>query len=256
MSNTYIIDLNCDMGEGFGAFDIGNDAAIMPYVSSVNIACGFHAGDPAVMKRTVRLAISHGLAIGAHPGLPDLQGFGRREMAITAEEAYDMVIYQVGALDAFVKTEGGKLHHVKPHGALYNMAAKDKELAEAIATAVYKINPGLILYGLSNSQLILEGERAGLKVANEVFADRTYQQDGSLTPRKQPNALITDHLQAVAQVIQMVKQGTVLSAEGRLVKIKADTVCIHGDGKSALVFAEQLNAAFLKEGIIFNAETK
>ena len=252
MANTFKVDLNCDMGEGFGAFDIGNDAAIMPFVSSVNIACGFHAGDPAVMKRTVRLAISHGLAIGAHPGLPDLQGFGRREMAITPEEAYDMVIYQVGALDAFVKTEGGKLHHVKPHGALYNMAAKDKALAEAIAKAVYQLDPGLVLYGLSRSELILAGERAGLKVANEVFADRTYQQDGSLTSRKQPGALITDHVLAIAQVIQMLKEGTVLSAQGTLVPIQADTICIHGDGETALTFAEQLYKTFLKEGILVN----
>ena len=252
MAKTFKVDLNCDMGEGFGAFDIGNDAAIMPFVSSVNIACGFHAGDPAVMKRTVRLAIRHGVAIGAHPGLPDLQGFGRREMAITPEEAYDMVIYQVGALDAFVKTEGGKLHHVKPHGALYNMAAKDRALAEAIAMAIYKIDPGLILYGLSGSELILAGESAGLKVANEVFADRTYQQDGNLTSRKQPHALITDHLLAVAQVIQMVKEGTVISAQGTLVPIQADTICIHGDGKSALTFAEQLCKEFYKEGLLVN----
>ncbi|MBC8986724.1 LamB/YcsF family protein [Pedobacter sp. N36a] len=253
MAKTVRVDLNCDMGEGFGAFDIGNDAAIMPFVSSVNIACGWHAGDPAVMKRTVRLAISHGVAIGAHPGLPDLQGFGRREMAITPEEAQDMVIYQVGALDAFVKTEGGKLHHVKPHGALYNMAAKDKAFAEAIAIAIYKIDPGLILYGLSGSELVLAGERTGLKVANEVFADRTYQPDGSLTSRKQPDALITDHFLAVAQVVQMVKAGTVLSAQGTLVPIQADTICIHGDGNSALTFAEQLQKRLLKEGLKINA---
>ncbi|WP_316839999.1 5-oxoprolinase subunit PxpA [Pedobacter gandavensis] len=249
MIKSLTVDLNCDMGEGFGAFDIGNDAAIMPFVSSVNIACGFHAGDPAVMKKTVRLAISHGVAIGAHPGLPDLQGFGRRTMAISPEEAYDMVIYQVGALAAFLKAEGGKMQHVKPHGALYNMAATDKTLAEAIALAIYKIDPALILYGLSGSELTLAGEKIGLSVANEVFADRTYQENGTLTPRKEPNALITDPISAVAQVIQMITAGTVLSTQGTLLKIEADTVCIHGDGKTAVAFAEQLHTALKSAGM-------
>ncbi|MCX2451600.1 LamB/YcsF family protein [Pedobacter sp. PLR] len=249
MTKSFTVDLNCDMGEGFGAFDIGNDAAIMPFVSAVNIACGFHAGDPSVMKKTVKLAISHGLAIGAHPGLPDLQGFGRRIMAISAEEAYDMVVYQVGALAAFVKTEGGTMRHVKPHGALYNMAAKDKALAEAIATAIYRIDPALVLYGLSGSELILAGEKIGLSVANEVFSDRTYQHDGTLTPRNELNALITDPMLAVARVVQMIKEGTVLSAQGTLLKIQADTVCIHGDGKTAVAFAGQLHVALKGEGM-------
>lgn len=249
MVNHYTADLNCDMGEGFGAFNIGNDEAIMPFVSSVNIACGFHAGDPAVMKKTVRLALKYGVAIGAHPGLPDLQGFGRREMAISPEEAYDLMVYQIGALEAFVRSEGGSMQHVKPHGALYNMAAANKELATAIAEAVYRVDPKLVLYGLSGSELIHAGAALGLGVANEVFADRTYQQDGSLTSRKQANALITDHQQAIAQVIKMIKEGAVISRQGSPVSIKADTICIHGDGSSAVAFAKGIYAAFKEEGI-------
>ncbi|WP_316821233.1 5-oxoprolinase subunit PxpA [Pedobacter gandavensis] len=249
MTKSFRVDLNCDMGEGFGAYDIGNDAAIMPFVSAVNIACGFHAGDPAVMKKTVRLAMRHGVAIGAHPGLPDLQGFGRRTMAISAEEAYDMVVYQIGALAAFVKSEGGILKHIKPHGALYNMAATNRRLSEAIANAVYKVDPDLILYGLSGSELIHAGENIGLSVANEVFADRTYQRDGTLTARKQQDALITDPLLAVAQVMQMIKEGSVYATSGEILKIQADTICIHGDGKTAVAFAEQLHLALNNAGM-------
>ena len=249
MIDQYVADLNCDMGEGYGAWNIGNDTDIMPFVSSVNIACGFHAGDPSTMKKTVRLALQHGVHIGAHPGLPDLQGFGRREMSVTAEEAYDMVVYQVGALTAFVKAEGGVMHHVKPHGALYNMAAVSSILANAIAEAIYKVDPSLILYGLSGSELIRSGEKIGLQVANEVFADRTYQDNGTLTPRKQPGALITDHLKALDQVLKMVKQGKVDAQQGTEVKIQADTICLHGDGTSALEFAKQIYHTFQKEGI-------
>ncbi len=233
----YTIDLNCDMAESFGAFRLGNDEAILPFVSSVNIACGFHAGDPSVMKRTVRAAIQHGVAIGAHPGLPDLQGFGRRNMLITPEEAYDMVLYQIGALNAFVKAEGGSLRHVKPHGALYNMAAVNASLSNAIAEAVYAFEPSLILYGLTGSQLILAAERIGLRVANEIFADRTYQPDGTLTPRNVEGSVITDATLAAAQSIRMIAEGT------------ADTVCIHGDGEHAVEFATTLYDTFQKEGI-------
>lgn len=251
MASQYIADLNCDMGEGYGAWNMGNDAAIMPFVSAVNIACGFHAGDPAIMKRTVRLALQHGVHIGAHPGLPDIQGFGRREMSISPEEAYDMVVYQIGALAAFVKAEGGVLHHVKPHGALYNMAAVKPEVADAIAQAIYKVEPALVLYGLSGSELIRSGKKAGLKVANEVFADRTYQQDGTLTSRKLPGAMITDHHQSMLQVVKMVKEGKVVSQQGTEVALQADTICIHGDGASALEFARQIYHTFQKEGIRF-----
>jgi len=245
----FYIDLNCDMGESFGAYTKGNDEAIMPFISSVNIACGFHAGDPATMKQTVKAALRHNLKIGAHPGLPDLQGFGRREMKLSAEEAYDMTLYQTGALAAFVKAEGGTLNHVKPHGALYNMAAINSVLADAIAQAVYDADSSLILYGLSGSELITSAERTGLMVKNEVFADRAYQSNGTLTPRNQSNALITDHKLAIQQVIKMVEQGIVTSHDGVNVAIKADTICIHGDGRNALEFAAEIHRHFKNEGI-------
>ncbi|MFB5677401.1 LamB/YcsF family protein [Paenibacillus terreus] len=245
----YRVDLNCDLGESFGSYKLGMDEEILPYVTSVNIACGFHAGDPSVMRRTVQLALAAGTAIGAHPGLPDLIGFGRRNMDISTQDAHDMVVYQIGALDAFVRAEGGTLQHVKPHGALYNMAAKRKDLSEAIAQAVYKVNPELILFGLSGSELIRAGEAIGLQTAREVFADRTYEQDGSLTPRSQPDALIKDHDQAISQVMRMIREGVVRSREGQEIRIQADTVCIHGDGPQALEFARQIRKSCEEAGI-------
>ncbi|MFD2371647.1 LamB/YcsF family protein [Brevibacillus sp. GCM10020057] len=243
------VDINCDLGEGFGAYRLGDDAAILDYISSANIACGFHAGDPATMRKTVRMALEKGVAIGAHPGLPDLVGFGRRNMDISPQEAYDMVVYQLGALQAFVQAEGGVMHHVKPHGALYNMAAVRAPLAEAIAEAAYKVNPSLILYGLAGSELTSAGARIGLRTAHEVFADRTYQQDGTLTPRSQPDALITDQARSLQQVVRMVKEGRVLSCQGVDVAIRADTICIHGDGAHALEFARSIQAALTQAGI-------
>ncbi|WP_187263227.1 LamB/YcsF family protein [Pontibacter beigongshangensis] len=248
-----VVDLNCDLGESFGAYSLGNDAAILPFVSSANIACGFHAGDPAVMRETVQLALEHQVAIGAHPGLPDLVGFGRRNMSISAEEAFEMVVYQVGALSAFAKAAGGYLHHVKPHGALYNMAATSPGLSEAIAEAVYKIHPEAFLYGLAGSELIRAGKKLGLKTASEVFADRTYQQGGTLTPRTHPNALVQNETLAVQQVLRMVKEGNILSQQGQLAAIQADTVCIHGDGPHALSFARQIREALQQEGIAIQA---
>src|SRR5688572_24711438 len=177
------IDLNCDMGESFGAWKMGRDAELMDYVSSVNIACGFHAGDPTVIRKTVETGIKKGVAIGAHPSFPDLQGFGRRAMALSPQEVFDTVLYQTSAVKGICEALGVKLNHVKPHGALYNQAAKDKSLAEAIAEAVKSIDKNLIFYGLSGSFLISEAEKIGLKTASEVFADRSYQTDGSLTPR-------------------------------------------------------------------------
>lgn len=245
----YRVDLNCDLGESFGAYKIGADEDILPFVTSANIACGFHAGDPAVMRKTVDLALKNNVAIGAHPGLPDLVGFGRRDMAISPQEAYDLVIYQIGALAGFVKAQGGTMQHVKPHGALYNMAAKNKGLAEAIAEAVYKIDYKLILFGLSGSELVKAGEKIGLKTAHEVFADRTYQQDGALTPRSQPDALIAGHEKAVAQVVRMVREGKVTSQQGTDIAIQADTVCIHGDGPEALAFARHIREVLEGSGI-------
>lgn len=236
----HTVDLNCDLGESFGAYRIGNDEEILHYVTSVNVACGFHAGDPSVMRKTVQLALEKGVKIGAHPGLQDLIGFGRRNINISPQEAYDIVLYQIGALNGFLQAEGGQMQHVKPHGALYNMAAKNKELALAIAEAVYKINSDLILFGLSGSELIRAGQSIGLKTASEVFADRTYQDDGSLTSRLEKDALIESDEAAVAQVITMVKEGKVLSQQGTDVAIKADTICIHGDGAHALSFASHV----------------
>lgn len=243
------VDLNCDMGESFGAFTVGNDAAILDHVTSANIACGYHASDPAIMRKTVALALEKNVAIGAHPGLPDLAGFGRREMAISPQEAYDMMVYQIGALNGFVKAAGGILYHVKPHGALYNMAAVTVDLSEAIAEAVYKVCPEAVLYGLAGSELIKAGKKLGLKTANEVFADRTYQQDGTLTPRRLSNAMINDQGEAVKQVVNMIKEGKVLSQQGTEVTIQADTVCIHGDGPHALEFARYIRQVLENESI-------
>ncbi|KXZ15618.1 LamB/YcsF family protein [Bacillus nakamurai] len=247
------IDVNCDLGESFGAYRIGLDEDILEFVTSANIACGFHAGDPGVMRKTAALAAEKGVKIGAHPGLPDLQGFGRRPIAISPDEAYDMTIYQIGALSGFLKAEGISMQHVKPHGALYNMAAIDHKLSEAIAKAVYRFDPELILFGLAGSELIKAGEQIGLQTASEVFADRTYQADGTLTPRSQPDALIQDDSKAVKQVIQMVKDGTVTSQQGQAVRLQADTVCIHGDGAHALTFAKTIRKELQAAGIHISA---
>ncbi|PLR75585.1 lactam utilization protein LamB [Bacillus sp. V3-13] len=244
-----VVDINCDMGESFGTYTLGRDAEILDFVTSANIACGFHAGDPATMRKTVKLALEKNVGIGVHPGLPDLVGFGRREMQISPQEAYDIVVYQIGALSAFVKSEGGNIQHVKPHGALFNMAAKSAPLAEAIAEAVYKVDPELIFFGLAGSELVKAGKKLGLRSVNEVFSDRTYQQDGSLTSRREPDALIKEHEIAVSQVIRMVKEGKVTSLQGTDVPIQADTVCIHGDGEGALDFAKYITTALQESGI-------
>jgi 5-oxoprolinase (ATP-hydrolysing) subunit A len=234
------VDLNCDLGESFGRYKLGEQQEILKYVTSANIACGFHAGDPTVMRETVKLAIENGVKIGAHPGLPDLNGFGRRDMDITAQEGYDMVVYQIGALQGFLTRYNETMQHVKPHGALYQMASRDGELAEAIAQAVYDISPSLVLFGLSGSELTKAGEKIGLRTAHEVFADRTYQADGSLTSRSQTDALITDQEHAVAQVLKMVTEGRVNSQQNTEVSLQADTICIHGDGAHALDFAKYI----------------
>ncbi|KQL54256.1 lactam utilization protein LamB [Heyndrickxia shackletonii] len=243
------VDLNCDMGESFGAYKLGRDEEILDFITSANIACGFHAGDPATIRKTVQLAMEKNVGIGVHPGLQDLVGFGRRSMQISPQEAYDLVVYQIGAIYAFAKSEGGKIQHVKPHGALYNMAAKSAPLSEAIAEAIYKVDPELILFGLAGGELVKAGKKIGLRTANEVFADRTYQQDGSLTPRTDSQALITNHEAAVNQVIQMVKEGKVTSLQGINVPIQADTICIHGDGANALDFARYISDSLKDAGI-------
>lgn len=254
MKEQLTVDLNCDLGESFGHYQLGDDAGILQFITSANIACGFHAGDPTVMRHTVKLSLENNVAIGAHPGLPDLVGFGRREMAVSPQEAYNMMVYQIGALSAFVHAEGGKLHHVKPHGALYNMAAINKALAEAIAEAIYKVEPEAVLYGLAGSELIKAGAKLGLATASEVFADRTYQQDGTLTSRRLPDALITDPAEAILQVLGMVKEGKVKTLQGEEIPMQADTVCIHGDGSNALSFARHIREVLTSEGVLLQAK--
>ena len=239
------IDLNCDLGESFGAYTIGMDAQVIPYVTSANVACGFHAGDAVVMERTVALCKASGAAVGAHPGLPDLQGFGRRVMKISPAEAGAFVTYQVGALKAFCDAAGVPLHHVKPHGALYNMAGRDRELADAIARAVQSAAPGAVLLALSGSEMVRAAQAIGLPVASEVFADRGYRPDGSLVPRGTPGAMIEDEDEAIARVIRMVKEGKVRACDGTDIALRADSVCVHGDGPKALAFVQKILAALL-----------
>ncbi|GAA0614938.1 5-oxoprolinase subunit PpxA [Virgibacillus siamensis] len=243
------IDINCDMGESFGVYNMGRDEEILDYITSANIACGFHAGDQSTMRKTVKMALEKDVGIGAHPGFPDLNGFGRRYIALSPEEIYELVIYQVGALQGFVKAEGAKMQHVKAHGALYNHAAKDKAVAESIAKAVYDLDPELILFGLAGGELVKAGENIGLPTASEVFADRTYQEDGSLTSRREKDALILDQEVASSQVVHMAKNGTVQSQQGTDISIQADTVCIHGDGIHALEFAQHINQKLASEAI-------
>lgn len=243
-----LIDLNADLGEG-----CGSDAALLQLVSSANIACGFHAGDAQTMVESVREALKNGVAIGAHPSFPDRENFGRTAMQLPPETVYAQTLYQIGALDAITRAQGGTLRHVKPHGMLYNQAAKDPQLADAIARAVYDCSPSLILVGLASSELILAGERYGLVTRQEVFADRGYQDDGSLVPRSQPGALISDEEQALAQTLEMVESGQVKSITGVWTPVTAQTVCLHGDGEHALLFARRLRRAFDERSIKISA---
>ena len=238
------IDLNCDMGEG-----CGHDAELLDLVSSANIACGFHAGDDETMRRTAEMAIEKNVAIGAHPGYRDRVNFGRREMTLSPKEVFELVTDQIVQLDHLVKGAGGILNHVKPHGALYNQAARDSELAAAIADAVVAYDPDLVLFGLSGTICISEAERRGLRAASEVFADRTYQPDGSLTSRSLANALISDDDESVSQALRMVRDGVVASTDGTLVHVKAETICLHGDGLHAVPFARAIRTALEKNGV-------
>jgi 5-oxoprolinase (ATP-hydrolysing) subunit A len=241
-------DLNCDMGEG-----MGSDSALMRCISSANIACGYHAGSEALMEQTVGMALRFGVAIGAHPGFEDRANFGRTEMHLSEEEVYALVRRQIQLLRAICSRLGAMLHHVKPHGALYNMAARDRDLAACLVRAVADEDPGLILYGLSGSHLVSVAGEAGLPTAAEVFADRTYQDDGSLTSRTMPGAMITEEDSALAQVLRMVKEGRVVSVSGTLVPIAAETICIHGDGAHAVPFAHRIRSLLLHEGIEIKA---
>ena len=237
------MDINSDMGEGFGAWDMGNDALLLDYITSTNIACGWHAGDPARMKKLVELATAKKVHIGAHPGLPDLVGFGRREMAISEQDAYNYVLYQAGALQAFINAAGNRLHHVKPHGALYNQAAKNMKLARGIARAVKDLGGNVILYGLAGSCLIDAAKELNVPVWQEVFADRKYTKEGFLVPRTQVGAVIEDESEALKQVMSMSKEGKVIAIDGSEIKIQADTLCIHGDNPHAVEFAKKIKAA-------------
>lgn len=247
------IDLNCDLGESFGNYKIGMDEEVIKCISSANIACGFHASDPLVMEKTVALAKENGVKVGAHPGFPDLAGFGRRNMNVSPKELKAMVVYQIGALNAFCKACGIKMNHVKPHGAMYNMAAKDERLALAIAEAVAQMDDSLVLVGLSGSELLKAARKVGLKCASEVFADRAYEDDGSLVARTKIGAVITNEEEASDRAVQMIKFGKVKSITGKEIPISADTICIHGDTPQALHLARIMRAKFAREMIEIEA---
>jgi UPF0271 protein len=243
------IDLNCDMGESYGAWKMGDDAAVMPFITSANIACGFHGGDPATIRKTVRLAIDNGVAIGAHPSLPDIQGFGRRVMRISPQEMYDLVVYQAGAVEAFARAAGSKLHHIKCHGALYNMAANDEGLSDAMVRAVKDLGSQVMLYALSKSKNYEIAKKLGVPVAGEVFADRGYSDDGTLAPRDKPGGMIEDAVKSVQQALGMIEDGIVVSLSGKRVPVDADTLCLHGDQPGAAKFAAELRKTFKQKGI-------
>ncbi len=246
---THRVDVNCDLGESFGRWRLGDDESVMPLITSANVACGFHAGDPGVMRRTVESACAHGVSVGAHPGLPDLGGFGRRDLAISPEEAYELALYQIGALEAFVRAAGSTLRHVKPHGALYTMAARDAALAEALVAAAKAAGAGLVFVGLPSSELERAAARAGVRFAAEVFADRGYRADGTLVPRGQPGAFLADADEAAARLVGMVRDGRVRSVDGQWVAIRGDTACVHGDNPAAVAFAAAIRRALDAAGI-------
>lgn len=243
------IDLNSDLGESFGPWPMGQDEALMACISSANVACGFHAGDPGAMRATLALAREKGVAVGAHPGFPDLVGFGRREMKATASEVEDLVLYQVSALAGMASAQGLRLQHVKAHGALYNMACRDRALADAIAKAVAAFDRSLILFGLPNSELLRAGEAAGLPVAAEVFADRAYDPDGALTARSKPGSVIHDTQKVVERAIRMVRDRQVIAVDGSTLELKADTICLHGDTPGAAEHARAVRAGLAAAGI-------
>jgi UPF0271 protein len=244
------IDLNADVGESFGAYTMGRDAALMDSITSANVAAGFHAGDPSVLRATIRLAKAHGVAVGAHPGFPDLVGFGRREMRVTANEAEDLVLYQVAAVAGMAAAEGVRLQHVKPHGALFNMAARDAALASAIARAVSAFDPSLILFGAFNSELLAAGRAAGLRVAAEVFGDRAYRADGTLVPRTERGAVIDDADAVVSRMITLLQHGRIAAIDGTPLALRADTICLHSDTPHADDLGVKLRAALEAAAVI------
>jgi len=244
-----LVDLNCDFGEGFGIYTFGQDEQLLRYVSSVNIACGFHAGDPHTMRAAIEQAAAAGVAVGAHPGLPDRLGFGRREIAASADEVYDYLLYQLGALSAFAKASGVSVRHVKAHGALYHMANRDSAIADAIIRAVIVCDPDLLIYAQYGGRLLAQAREAGLGVVSEVFADRTYNLDGMLTPRSEPGATLHGTDQVLDQAIRMVLQGTAATIQGGEVQVQADTICLHGDGPQAAALAAAIHEGLSAAGI-------
>ncbi len=245
----YRVDLNCDLGESFGAYVMGMDDKVIPHITSANVACGYHASDPVVMEKTIALCRANSVAVGAHPGFPDLMGFGRRDMRLSPAEAKAYMLYQIGALEAFCRAAGVKLCHVKPHGALYNMAAKDSALAKAICQAIREFDSTLVLLALAGSEVIRAAQEMGLPYAQEVFADRGYEEDGSLVARSKPGAMITDEEEAIARVVRMVTEGKVRAVTGKDVPVKADSICIHGDGEHALQFAQKIREALISSNV-------
>jgi 5-oxoprolinase (ATP-hydrolysing) subunit A len=243
------IDLNGDVGESFGAYEIGHDAELIPILTSANIACGFHAGDPGVMRATVALAREHRINIGAHPGFPDLVGFGRRELKAAPREVEDFVAYQIGALAAIAATQGMRLAHVKPHGALYNMAARDPELADAIARATAAVDRSLLLFGLPGSKSLGAAQRYGVRAISEAFADRAYRPDGSLVPRSEPGAVIDDAQQVVERAVAIARDRMVVAADGTRVSLDVETICVHGDTRGAAELASRIRKALIDVGI-------
>jgi len=243
------IDLNADLGEGFGRYRLPGDAELLSLVSSANIACGFHAGDPIVMRETVALALRHSVTIGAHPGYPDLAGFGRREINATPDEVFAYVTYQVGALAAFCTSAGTRMRYVKPHGALYNQAVGDAEIAQAIASAVRDVDSDLALLAIENSELAQAGRSLGLETANEAFVDRAYRPDGSLLPRGSPGAVLTDVEAMVQRALRMVRDHYVVAVDGTRCLVHPDSLCVHGDGETAVAIVRALRARFKEEGI-------
>lgn len=243
------IDLNSDLGESYGQYVIGNDEEVLKHVTSANIACGFHAGDPQIMEKTIIKALENNVAIGAHPGFPDVRGFGRRPMSISAEEAKANVIYQIGALNGFIQALGGNMQHVKPHGAFYNLAAIDPVIAQAIAEGVYSVNSDLILMGLSGGELVKAGKKIGLRTASEIFADRVYTNDGKLLSRTEKGAVIHDKNQAASQILDIVQNGVLTTADGTKIELEADSICVHGDNYEAVELVKHLRKSLLESNV-------
>ena len=244
------LDLNADMGESFGAYKLGQDALLMPAITSASVACGFHAGDPGVMRETVSLARQHEVSIGAHPGFPDLVGFGRRDIRATPREIEDLVVYQIGALSAVAAAQGIRLQHVKAHGALYNMAVRDRAIADAIARATAAVDRTLILFGLPGSELVAAGQRCGLKTAREGFADRAYRSDGTLVPRHEAGAVIEDPEVVVTRAVSMARDRVITAIDGSRLVLEIDTICVHGDTPGAASLASRMRQALTRAGVV------